>query len=156
MFDSLSIVISRQEIESKDISVPLNSLKQLILSPTIARSYQEKVVIAVDGYNDISWELFEIPEVREYIYKLDEKFPFWLFFLSKSSSSLQFILLCFLPPFLTDEGKAEVFPGRISSLLSNRLFPAMNQVAEFAGLSEIEIEKLTDRAIEYVTRGISP
>lgn len=115
-----------------------------------------KVNIAFDGYNQDSRELFEIPEVRTYVYKIDEKFPFWLFFMSTHDTGLQCIMFCFLPPYLIDEARAKIHPRRLSDLLTSRWFPAMNHVSGYAGLTENEIEQLTKRVSLYFTSGLAP
>jgi hypothetical protein len=119
----------------------------------VARAYQERVDIGFDGYNEDPRELGEISEVREYVNKLDEKFPFWLFFLSKHFLGLQCIIYCFLPPFLTDSGRAQIHPERLKDLMLRRWLPAMNHVAAYAGLGEVELRRLTDSAIQYARTG---
>ncbi len=150
---TLFIVVSRKEVETADVTPALATLRQLIGSPKQAREHFERVDIGFHGYDEDSRELFEIPEVRNYVYQLDEQFPFWLYFLSKHLRGLQCLLLCFLPPYLTPEGQARIFPQRVDELLSKRWFPAMNQVCEYAGLSEKQVEQLTDRVVRYVTSG---
>ena len=73
----------------------------------------ERVEISFHGYDHTPQELFEIPEVRNFVYQLDEQFPFWLFFLSKRHLGLQCLLFCFLPPFLTEDARSRIFPERI-------------------------------------------
>ena len=68
---------------------------------------------------------------------------------------LQCLLFCFLPPFLINDAKAKVYPIRIAELLKNRWFPAMNHISEFAGLSENEIEELTEQVLLYIRVGRS-
>lgn len=116
----------------------------------------ERVDIAFHGYDHTHEELFEIPEVRDFVYKLDEQFPFWLYFLSKRHLGLQCLLWCFLPPFLTVEARSKIFPERINDLLTKRWLPAMNQIGEHLGLSESQIERLTERALSYITNGRFP
>ena len=48
-------------------------------------------------------------EVSNFVCELDQQFPFWLFFLSKRHRGLQCLLFCFLPPFLTEAGRARSF-----------------------------------------------
>jgi hypothetical protein len=110
----------------------------------------------LSGADHVTLELFEIPEVRDFVHKLDEEFPFWLFFLSKRYLGLQCLLRCFLPPFLTEEGRAETFPERIGQLLTKRWIPAMNNICEYVGFSEQQITQLTDRVTAYITKGGFP
>ena len=147
------IVVSKEEVLARDIQPALALLKRLLESPEIARKYKENVDIAFHGYDDTTWELFEIEPVREYVNLLDNEFPFWLYFLSKEYLGLQCIIHCFLPPFLTDEGKRKIFPERIGKYLMNRGFPAMNHICQYAGCSEDEIEELTERAMQYIETG---
>lgn len=151
--DLLYVVVSKQDVLSGNTQSTLDALKALTRSPEDALMWRERVDIAFDGYNDTQWELFEIPEIRNFVYELDEAFPFWLFFLSKARFGLQCIMLCFLPPFLKTEAKAEIFPERIGRLLEDRWLPAMNHVCEFVGMNEKEIEQMTDRVIEYIRAG---
>jgi hypothetical protein len=155
-FLPLYVVVSRDEIESRDFTAPFAALKSLIASPATARAHMESVDVAFSGYDEDARELFEIPEVREYVYRLDGEFPYWLFFLSKYGLGLQCLLLSFLPPHLTDEAKANVHPERIRELLLNRWLPAMNQVSEFAGLTGDEVDRLTERALDYISNGRLP
>ena len=156
MFDPLVVVVSRAEVGALDTSAALAVLKMLTESPDTAREFVERVDISFHGYDHTSQELFEIPEVRNFVYQLDEQFPFWLFFLSKRHLGLQCILWCLLPPFLTDEGRARIFPDRINQLLMKRWFPAMNNICEYVGFSERQIEQLTERALAYITTGRFP
>lgn len=151
--DPLFVVVSKEEVDALDIAPALSTLKRLISSPAVARANMEMVDISFFGYDNRREELFEIPSVREYVHLLDEEFPFWLFFLSKHFLGLQCLTLCFLLPFLTDEGKTKRHPQQLQELLLKRWFPAMNQVSTFAGLSEEEIEGVTNRAMDYFTRG---
>ena len=148
----LCIVVSRQEVESGDIQPSLSILKKLITSPEVARANMEMVDISFHGYDKCREELFELPEVRKYVHELDSQFPYWLFFLSKHYLGLQCLIHCFLLPHLIDEAKAELHPKQLESLL-NRWFPAMNQVADFAGLSDDDNRKLTERVELYIQNG---
>ena len=153
-FSPLIIVISKEEVQSGDIEPALSVLKKLTESPGAAKSYVENVDIAFDGYNDYSEELFEIVEVREYVYKLDDEFPYWLYFLSKKHLGLQALYLCFLPPFLNEEGKQKIFPERINSLLSNRWIPALTHICEFVGADENDRDAIAERAVQYIFNGL--
>ena len=151
--DFLTIVFSKEDVEAGDISESLDVLGRLVESPKTARQFAERVDIAFHGYDDTAFELFEMPTVRSFVFELDEKFPYWLFFLSKHHLGLQCVLLCFLPPSLTEAARAKVFPARIGELLTGHWFPAMNHVCRYAGFSEQEVNALTDRVEAYIIRG---
>lgn len=152
--DPIAVIISRAEVEAGDIEHVLSTLQRFTLTPETARASFERVDIAFHGYDQDTRELYEIPEVRSFVYQLDEQFPFWLFFLSKRHLGLQCLLLCFLPPYLTEQARSRIFPERINQLLSSRWFPAMNQICEYAGFSERQVKQLTDRVVNYISDGI--
>jgi hypothetical protein len=151
--DFVTIIASKAEVLSGDTQSILGALRALIATQATALKWRERVDFVIDGYNDTQWELFEIQEVREFIAKLDEEFPFWLFFLSKRDLGLQCIAYCFLPPFLTPEARARIFPERLDDLLTRRWFPAMNQISDWVGMTEAENEAMTNRAVEYLLSG---
>ena len=151
--DPLVVVVSREEVEAMDMSAALAVLMRLVESPETARAFVERVDISFHGYDHTNEELFEIVEVRNFVQQLDEKFPFWFFFLSKRYLGLQCLLYCFLPPFLTEEARSRDFPERIDQLLSKRWFPAMSHISQFAGFSEKKIERLAERGVSYITNG---
>lgn len=153
--DPLCVIVSRRDVEAQDISSTLTILKRLIESPEIARANMERVDIAFDGYNNTREELDEILEVRNYVYLLDEQFPYWLFLLSKHMLGLQCVMHCFLPPYLTEEAKASIHPEKLEKILVNRWGPAMEHIAKFAGLNDAEIENLAGRATRYIKDGRS-
>lgn len=150
--DFLSVVIGREQVEAGDIREPLSVLRKL-LTRDAANQFCERVDIGVAGYDEDPRELYEIPEVRDFIYKLDEEFPYWLYFLTKQGLGLMFVLSCFCPPFLTPEAQQRIWKDRIADYLTRRGFPAMNEICELAECSEAEINRLSDRAIEYVRNG---
>jgi hypothetical protein len=156
MISPLTIVVSREEVEMVNLNPALGILRSCVNSQEAARYFKENVEITFHGYDSGPRELFEIVEVRNYVQNLDDKFPYWLYFMSKYYQGLHCLLYCMLPPYLTDEAKQKILPSRIDSLLMSRWFPAMNEVAVFAGLGEKEIEILTDRTIKYITLGRIP
>lgn len=113
----LVVVVSRQDVERCDPAPTLAVLSRLLESVDVARDHCERVDIAFHGYDSDPAELFEIPEVRTFVYKLDEQFPYWLYFLTKAGTGLQALALCFLPPFLRPEAKRTIWPERLMQLL---------------------------------------
>jgi hypothetical protein len=152
-FGILMVVVSRHEVDSGDTSRPLSTLKHLISSQQMIQEFRTRVDIAFDGYNETRQELFEMPEVRNYVYALDEQFPYWLYFLSRHYTGLQCITLCSLPPYLTDAARLEVHPQRIGDLIERRWGPALNQICAAAGLPNSEADALLESALTYYKCG---
>ena len=152
-FGTLMVVVSRQEVESGDTSGPLSTLKHLISSQQMVREFRTRVDIAFDGYNDTSHELFEMPEVRNYVYALDEQFPYWLYFLSRNYAGLQCLTLCHLLPYLTPEAQAERHPRQLADLIERRWGPALNHICAAAGFPDSEADALLESALIYFKSG---
>jgi hypothetical protein len=156
LVDFLTVVVSRQEVESGDIRGPLGVLRRLLESPQTARRFAERVDVVFDGYNDTPGELFEMESVRDFVRQLDEQFPYWLFFLSKHCLGLHCLFLCILPGPTIRAANEEISRQRLSELLLRRWFPAMNHICAFADYSEQEVNALTDRVEAYVKDGRIP
>ena len=75
MPDALFLVVSRRDVESGDLSEILGSLQHLVGSTEIATTYRERVDLTFEGYDNDTRELWEIPEFREFVSRLDEQFP---------------------------------------------------------------------------------
>ncbi|HJQ79619.1 MAG TPA: hypothetical protein VJ828_06670 [Lacipirellulaceae bacterium] len=75
--------------------------------------------------------------------------------MSRAFDGLQCVALCFLPHFLTDEAKAEIFPRRLGNLLERRWVPALNYICGIAGFTEAETDSFLLTALEYFQGGLT-
>ena len=151
--DFLGIVVSRQEVDARDHSGPLGAFQIVRSSNEYVCRFVEAVDLSFSGYDTDPRELWEIPDVRQYVRTLDEAFPYWLFFLSKYQLGLQCVLHCMLTPGLTPEAQQRRWPGELEHLLTSRWFPAMNEMCGVAGLPDDEMFRLTDRVFAYINHG---
>lgn len=154
-FGPLLIVISRDEVMRRDITGPMTTLKHLIADRENIRANMLSVDVSFSGYENTREELFEIPEVRNYVYALDAQFPFWLYFLSRHFLGLQCLAYCHLLPYLTPEARAKSHPQKLAELVENRWAPALFQICSAAGHTEAEAEGLLESAMEYFASGPS-
>ena len=92
--DGLDVVVSRQEVESLDITPALNVLRSLLYDAETVRMFRGRVGLSFHGYESDSRELYQIPEVRQYLASLDSQFPFWLYFLFMGNDMLKMIVFC--------------------------------------------------------------
>lgn len=150
-FDFITVVVSREEIEAGDCAATLAVLHKLTTVPAGAIRFCELVDIVFHGYDADTRGLSEISEVRRYVQHLDAEFPYWFYFLSKRSSGLMVILSCLVTVSRTSDGK--IFPdlNELGGYMTERGFPAMNQVCAFVNCSEQEIERLSNRVMSYLT-----
>ena len=152
-FGPVMIVISRDEVRRQDVSGPLTTLKHLIASRENIRANMLNVDVSFSGYENTSEELFEIPEVRNYVHALDAQFPFWFYFLSRHFLGLQCLAFCHFLPFLTPEARAKSHPQKLDELVEKRWGPALFQLCSAAGHSEAEADALLESAMAYFVSG---
>lgn len=102
--DPIIFMIAKQSIMECDISFALAKLHDISGDPKKGASYCGRIVLVIDGFDTDPRELFEIPEVRRYVKSLDELWPYWYFFLSQASESIQMVESCLVETI-------EVIPG---------------------------------------------
>jgi hypothetical protein len=143
--DYLHIVISKSEIERVDLTNPFARLQELLKDRETIERFHQRVDISVSGFDDYSKELYEIPEVRNYIQQLDEKFPFWFYFLNNLSSNLQFVTFSCISCKVIN-GRLHFDTSEMQEFL-NYHFARMNQICDFVGMTDEENKLLTEMVL---------
>lgn len=151
--DPLHIVISKEQVDSGDTSQVLEALKRLVSDVETMRSYRQKVIVSFQGYEDTPEEVFEIKEVRDFMVKLDQNFPFWFYFMDLRFSSLYAIVQCFLPPFLTEEARARIHAEQLADWVDKQWGPALSHICQSAGLTEGDVDLIFSQVMEYLASG---
>lgn len=150
--DSMFVVVTRAEVEAGDTDRVVSLLNALTDTADIARRAQGTLDLRFDGWDDEPDEPFEIDEIRDYVGKLDDRFPYWLFFGDTRTMSLQTVTQCFLPKFLTMDEQIEQIPRELNELLRTRWVPAMKYIAEFAGFTPAKVKSLHEAVLTYYTK----
>lgn len=152
----LLITVPRTDIESGDITFALDSLHRISDSQKLAKKYKESIDLSVFGYEDDPRELYEIPEVRNWMQKLDKQFPYWLYFLSKETRSLAFIPLALCDFYIDRKLRIIEISNPCLSRYIEAHFPAMNEMCYFAGFDDIEIFELSTRVVTFFFSDYKP
>ena len=147
------VALAREQIGRQDTTELLGALLSMTTNAAAVREYAGSLVIAIDGYDDDPAELYAIPEVRKFIQKVDDSFPFWFHYCSKVDNTLFILMLCLMPlgNTVTENGVAStrLAPGALSELIS-KLFESMNELYERQGLSKAERSETTRQVGEYL------
>lgn len=150
--EMLLLVVDRHKhIEAGDISDVLNSLNRLFVKKKLTKKYKERVDISVYGYDEDPRALYEIPEVRSWFRQLDQKFPFWFYFLSKQGGGIKLITLSICNYTLLDNGQIMLDANNFQHFMEDH-FIAMNRICESLGFDEEEIFNLSQRVFSYYER----
>lgn len=149
----LILIVDRSEVEAGDLSRSIAFFSHFTNTPDTMRRWYEGVDIGFSGYDQLSEELDEINEVRQFVQRLDLFFPYWLFFMSKHYLGLQCVMHCMLPIYPKNEPPTIEFREAWKNLIETRWFPAMNKISRQVGLSQDEHRTLSDRVIDYCIKG---
>ena len=149
-FDFVTLDFDRDDIEAGDTSDVMTVLMQL-LERDAATKFCERVDVCCTGYAFDPRELWEIPEIRDFVYKVDQEFPFWCYFLSRKAEGLLWLTYCLYPLAVTQEEKKRLWPSAIAKYIEDRGIPSMNAICRFVGCTnEEDFRSGTDNVGEYL------
>ncbi len=140
------LMFSRRQVETRDIDEPLELLRSLTADRRTAIEFCGRISLVVDGYNDDPRELFEVPEVRAYIKRLDLAWPYWFFFLSQIDESIKLLESCLCETIEVVPGVTSVDMGQLERSLA-RHFGGMHQLGEELKLPEEMCEEVAEGII---------
>ena len=146
--DYVGIVVSRQEAESLDIAPTLNVLESLLYDAETVRMFQGQVGLSFHGYDADPRELYQIPEVRQYLASLDSKFPYWFYFLSTDDETLKMIAFCLCRTREIDAGLAYPDPADMQAFFLSHI-DALNQLFDRYSLVEAINEEISGLVANY-------
>ncbi len=142
------VAIGRQDVEACNIEPVLGVLQQLLADRETVQHCRDSVLPFVDGYDDDPRALFEIPEVRRFVAALDERFPYWFYFVPKERDNLLLILLCLIPCQRKQDGRVAC-DFDAAGRFAERHFGAMNWLFERYGLDEALNDSMSDEINAY-------
>lgn len=146
--DLLFVVIGRDDVESGDCSQVLKTLNTLIADRETALKFMNRVALSVHGYDADPRELFEIAEVRAFLHKLDQEFPFLFFFLSTDTEALKLLALSLCRITRVSPTASAYNQEDFSNFIDFHL-GAMNHVFDSFELSEELNEQRSDELARY-------
>lgn len=146
------MLIDRENLKLGDLEPVLSALSVMTLNAETVREFAGRVELVFDGYDDDPRGLHLIPEVRSFVQRLHDHFPWWFHFSSKVGSSLWVIMRCLMPLPVTETLDGRPYE-RISPEAWNQttmaLFTSMNELYAHHGLSAEENSTTTRQVIQY-------
>jgi hypothetical protein len=153
--DYLTYIVDRADVEKADIEPATTVLIRLLRDRDSVARFMNRVTIRFAGYDQDSRELHQIEEVRSFAAALDEKFPFWFYFIDLRDDMLIVLSLilcrCVQDPirgYSRDESDWEKFIYTHAA--------AMDWLFEKFGLDEAENVTRTNQIGEYFQRERRP
>jgi hypothetical protein len=151
--DPLVIVFPRDMVEACEIKRVLDLLQPLAHNATAVREHTGRLEFVFSGYDHDPRELYGIPEVREFVRDLTERFPYWFHYCNKVDASLFVLMACLLPIDTARNVGGEVVShfarGSLSQVLL-QLFTGMNSLYAQHSLSAEENAAMTKLVGSYV------
>lgn len=146
--DSFQVVVDRGDVEQGDPESTLNVLRHLLVDAETVRNFCNRLDLWFAGYDHDPRELYELQEVRAFMLRLDNEFPFWLYFINLRQDMLMIIYLC-LCPYTTDkDGRCTLDPSAWGGLVE-RHFVAMTRLAKKHGVDEGLLEQRSKEIIDF-------
>lgn len=144
--DPVILMFSRRQAETGDLDEPPELLRSLTADRGVAVEFCGRVSLVVDGYNDDPRELFEILEVRAYIKRLDQAWPYWFFFLSQADESVKLLKSCLCDTIEVVPGVTSIDLDQLDQSLA-RHFAAMHRLSEELDLAKDACEEVAEGII---------
>lgn len=142
---------SREEVESGDVDSILGSLQSLLKRDRCIE-HRQGIMFGVTGYDDDPRELFEIPEVKGWIRRVDEKWPYWFFFMRTEPPTTLALIAFALCEYDVVPGGKQIRPLSLERFMAEK-FMQMNGICEWLGDSEDTIADMTNKISGFFESG---
>lgn len=144
--DFINFVLGeRVDIETGNFAPALDSLNTLLQREDMIR-FQQRIRFTVNGYDEDPRELFEIPEVRDWLRKVHDLWPHWFYFCSLGRDSSLIWISLGLCEYVKVPGGAMTTAGLSEFVLV--CFNSLNNIARWLGMPDSANEKVTDDVLE--------
>lgn len=152
-FGLVNYWIDRQDVEDKNISNTLAFLNDLISSREVCMGMKERVEFSLHGYDDDAREIYEIPEVIEFLKALDKAWPYWMLFQHPEFRWLQVMAVCLCKPTRTTDGRVEFEPELMPELVA-KWFHSLNEICHKYAISLKVSKRVSATAQSIITKGL--
>jgi hypothetical protein len=156
--DVIFCPIARSDIETQNYRDTVRVFERLAITPEFARSNQGKVELFVDGYDDDSRELWQIPEAVLWMRAIESQIKYWFYFLcaQENAQALRTFTYCvcgaqFLSAVKYGPGEVPLeMDGTLLVPFLERNLAWLNEIAERLSLPESEIQRIGLRALACI------
>jgi hypothetical protein len=145
------LMFSRREVEASDPGPAVARLNTLFNSREAIWRYRGQVALVVDGYDDDPRELVDVSEVRTFLARFTQAWPYWAYYFNQVDDSIKLLAACLCARRLLGAGHLEIDPDKLGVFLADG-FAAMNTVFDEHGFPESELQNITEGVIEVITQ----
>ena len=113
--------------------------------------YRGQVALVVDGYEDDPRELVDVPEVRTFLVRFTQAWPYWAYYFNQVDDSIILLAACLCARRLLGAGQLEIDPDKLDAFLAIG-FAAMDAIFDEHRFPESELQTITEGVIEVITQ----
>lgn len=144
--EPIQLIIPRDAVAAGDAKEILMGLSLFSRSKTLGPQAPGKPRLGFSGFERDRMELWQIPEVRKFVSRLDEPFPYWFFLATLRSETLFVIASCLCRTTEVGPGQTVFNPDDLEQFFE-RQFGGMNELRD--ALSDVSNQNVCDRIVEY-------
>jgi hypothetical protein len=103
--------IPHGNVQACDTTTVLNALNSFLETRERVVWGRGRITLIFEGFDDDPRDVRNIPEIRRYIEKLDEQFPYWFYFADLDAHTLNVLALCLCPVIKVGNGSTPDLEG---------------------------------------------
>lgn len=141
--------VDRRDVELGECKGVVEFFERLRVTRAFAKKNQGKVDLSISGYEDDPRELWQIPEVKEWMKTIEPQVKFWFYFLSTKAKAGGLITLAcsicnakWLGHPVGRGGYVDLEPEAFANFLA-RNFVWLNEICEFLELAITENKRIS-------------
>lgn len=144
--------IARADVETSNIASVLERLHVLTDSRENVLRYQHSLALAFAGYDDDPRHLPQIPEVREFMARLNKDWPHWLWYSARFGGTIPLLLSLLCDVNIVDYGTGQQFGTEFTDMsqiaaVVGDMFERGNALFHAFGITEKQATKSAESAL---------
>ena len=147
------VPIRRAQIEALDTKQLVDFLNMLLADAETVRAFRGRIGFDLEGFESEKRDPEDIPELRDYIRAVSDRFPYWLWFMETRSPRLKLLLYCLCDAEMRrDVGREHVLRKYSKDDLAQFMTKyggALDRLKECVGLSDREVEERLRQIKDY-------
>jgi hypothetical protein len=147
------IPIRRYQLKALDTKQLIDFLNMLLADAETVRAFRGRIGFDLEGFENEKRDPEDIPELRDYLRVVSDKFPYWFWFMETRSPRLKLLLHCLCDAeFRTDIGREHVLRKYNRDDLAHFMTKyggALDELKERVGLSDAEVNARIKQIKKY-------
>jgi hypothetical protein len=144
----LILTISPADIERQSTGPLLGAIRHWAESSKRPLTLLGQLQVLFAGYGADSRELWQVPNVRQFVQSIDEEFPFWFYFADLNSEFLRVLAFCLCRSSVVGRGSTAINSQDFAAFLERHV-AAMNQIMEHWKVNEAVNRRRTEEILSY-------